>query len=1518
MLQTLSLLKVVTRSLLAIFVIVPSSFIYSQCTSNVASGSAVLPYANGCQDFTSLGSGMSLGAQVHNGGVYTFSLCNSGGNWPGWNSQLTGYNAGVLFYNDDACGQLSSATWTSTLTGTINIGVNRFNCAGFQGSGAANSATLTYCCAGSGDPNIFGSNEWRVYVYNVGDGLSTASNWSTAYSGYYTVSSLNFNTTSFYSAAASPSSYASYLGCEVGTDNHSWTAKRTGFSGCSVYQIDIPVHDDYTDLWVNGTQIFSQATGSGQANVWTGVLNSSSTVELRLSENAGSTQGGIAITPITPPALDPGAIGFSQTLCSPADPAKLTETAPVSGGVGPSYSGGSYTYSWRYRDNCSGGYSLIAGANGPEYDPPGGLTATRCYERGVTDACGNTVWSPAVTITVTPLPVVSTVNVSNVLCNGGGTGSISVVATSGTGSYEYSIDDGLTYQPSSVFNGLSAGPYTVRVRDQQGCTSPYASNPVVVGQPASLTIDTSHIDASCANVYDGSITITPGGGTAPYSYSLNGGPSQISNVFNGLAAGTYTAAIMDNNGCSVSAVVDIYNSYAVTGALDSTWSVSCFGGNDGAAFVSIAGGIPPYDYSINNIIFQSAPSFTGLTAGSYIAIVRDSKGCTDFVTVPITQPSIVTAIVDSTVNGLCAGSATAGVYITPAGGTPSYTFHWSDAASSATEDLVGVPSGTYNVTVTDAHGCTGTAGSSVSQPYPLFVTVAQYNDVLCNGDSTGAIDITVNGGTPPYDFVWSNGKVTEDVSGLLASATPYAVTVTDANGCQEFLSQLVNEPTPFTASVSVTSATCSTGGSATITLGGGVAPYTVLWSNGDSTTTANNLTAGGYTVTATDVNGCQKVRAVNIPLLPPLELSVAVTQISCNNANNGAIDLTVVGGTPGYGYQWNDFATTQDRTGLGEGHYCVTVTDNNGCTASICADIYNPAVITISMVAEQPLCNVANGVNTTGRITGSVTGGTPNYTFTWSDPYGGGLPRNNVAPGTYRLTITDVNGCTSVDSVKVIEPDAMAYNVFTTNVSCNGNCDGRLDITPYGGVPPYSYNWSNGGSTQDLVNVCPNNYSLTITDDNGCTVIGSLFSVTEPAALNVSLYKTDVACQGGNTGVVGATVTGGRTPYTYLWTNGPTPYAQEQTNIGGGNYCVSITDSTGCQTSGCINVAGQPNPIYVTPSVRQPTCGGGSDGFVSVFVTGGQPPYGFNWNTSTPQNGNIATNLGEGTYVVTISDATGCSFTDTVVLQAASQLSVTASTANLISCQDGADGVIVATATNGTQPYLYSMDGISQASDTFRNVAAGTYVISVRDVNGCEATTTAEIVPAGGTINVDLTADRQVALAGQDVHLTASAVSDSPIVQYVWQPSIAGFDYSGCVDTASCSNPTVRLTATTTIIVTVINEAGCAATDTLRIEAKNDAVYFFPTAFTPNGDGLNDRFEFDVLGSVYADVKIWNRWGELIFANPQQPNGISGSNGWDGTYKGKKAQFDTYTYQIVITFADGHQDTVAGTITIMQ
>jgi gliding motility-associated-like protein len=271
---------------------------------------------------------------------------------------------------------------------------------------------------------------------------------------------------------------------------------------------------------------------------------------------------------------------------------------------------------------------------------------------------------------------------------------------------------------------------------------------------------------------------------------------------------------------------------------------------------------------------------------------------------------------------------------------------------------------------------------------------------------------------------------------------------------------------------------------------------------------------------------------------------------------------------------------------------------------------------------------------------------------------------------------------------------------------------------------------------------------------------------------------------------------------------------------------------------------------------------------------------------------------------------------DTASLVEPLPISVSLGGGALTTCISNADGYAVVNVTGGVPPYRYQIGNIVQNSDTFAHLGVGIYSILVTDVNGCQGNTTLTIASIG-SLAVTLTANPNYVLAREPVQLEAVATSDTAIIAYFWSP-LDSLNFSGCADTTQCDDPIATPSVSQVYTVTVENARGCTVTDTVSVTIAKEPSIFIPTAFTPNGDNLNDRFEFDILGAVSADVKIWNRWGEKVFDNPSQPNGINDTHGWDGTFHSKEVQYDSYTYQLVISYFDGHQQTIAGTVVVMR
>jgi hypothetical protein len=489
----------------------------------------------------------------------------------------------------------------------------------------------------------------------------------------------------------------------------------------------------------------------------------------------------------------------------------------------------------------------------------------------------------------------------------------------------------------------------------------------------------------------------------------------------------------------------------------------------------------------------------------------------------------------------CNGAATGSVTMTVGGAPAPFTYNWSRISPAGTGSgngttISGLIAGTYNITITADNGCAATLSATLTEPAALSIA-ASPTHLLCNGSSTGVIDLTVSGGTPAYTYNWGGGVTTEDRGGLTAGS--YTVTVTDANGCTATNTTNLTQPTAINVTPTLTHVNCfgQNTGAITLSVTGGTGSYTFAWGDGPTTQNRSSLTAGTYSLTITDGNNCQSVHSFAITQpAAALSLSTSVTNIVCG-VGTGAINLTVSGGTAPYNYDWADVAGTsnsEDRSGLSAGVYTVTVTDNKGCTAVTSATVSSTSGASISSNITHVIC-----FGQPGAIDLTVSGSGP-FTFSWAD---GAVTedRNNLTAGTYNVTVTSSEGCPATASITVNGPMAALTPTATmTNVLCAGASTGAIDLTVTGGTAPYTYVWSNGATTQDVSGLVAGNYSVTVTDANSCTAVLSK-TISQPTPLNLGALPTHPTCPGATDGD-----------------------PQDLSGLSAGSFTVVVTDASGC------------------------------------------------------------------------------------------------------------------------------------------------------------------------------------------------------------------------------------------------------------------------------------------------------------------------------------------------------------------
>jgi gliding motility-associated-like protein len=958
-----------------------------------------------------------------------------------------------------------------------------------------------------------------------------------------------------------------------------------------------------------------------------------------------------------------------------------TATANITGGTGP------YSYQWSTGATTQTASNLAAGG----------------YSVIVTDANGCT-FSDAAAVSNLTGPTLSVASVTQLNCNGDNNGTASVNVLTGVHPLTYQWSPAGGSQPNA--SGLSAGTYTITVTDGNNCASVLS---IDISEPPPVTASVTPLNPTCNGSANGSISASASGGTPQYTYSWTPGGASTATLSNA-AAGNYHVTVTDSKGCTFTASSTLSQPAPVVGNISNTDPVSCYGGNNGGASVSVSGGIAPYDYSWSPSGGNQATA-AGLGAGNYTVIITDANNCTSTVPVSVTQPALlVSSITPSQIP--CNGGNNGVASVMSTGGTSPFSYAWTPAINT-TSTLSGLAPGGYSVIVTDANGCSATAATTITEPSPIVPMATAVNNLTCFGSNNGSGTISTSGGASPYGYSWSpSGGSSASANHLLAGV--YTITVTDANGCTATTLVSINEPAELMDSVFSTNVTCSgmTNGSASFSPYGGTGPYTYVWNTGDTSRTLAQLGAGSYSATITDAAGCTITQTYNIVAPAPVSINPATSPSTCGNAN-GSVSANVTGGTSPYSYLWNTNDSTASLTGLIPATYTVQVTDVNGCTAS--ANV---------SVAAQPGPQVSNVATTNVHCNGggdgsaavSVNGGTGMLHYQWSPSGGSGNTANGLTAGNYSITVTDANGCTATSQAVITEPLSLSTNsTAVVDINCFGNQNGQATIAVSGGTLPYQYHWTPGNlTTPSVSSLAAGNYTVTVTDANSCTQSVSI-SISQPQQLNVNALSTDISCFGNNNGTATVNVNGGVAPYNYNWTpNGNT--TASLSSLAAGNYSVTVTDNKGCTSSSQVTI-NQPTQLNETSASTGTACGQ-ANGTASVTISGGNPPYNYLWTPGGYTTASV-NNLLAGSYTIVVTDSRNCSLTTSVGVSNFNGPTLSVSSQNDVSCAGGNSGSATVVASGGAGGYIYLWAPSGGNNSSASNLAAGTYSVQVTDASQC-------------------------------------------------------------------------------------------------------------------------------------------------------------------------------------------------------
>ncbi|MCB9266569.1 MAG: T9SS type A sorting domain-containing protein [Lewinellaceae bacterium] len=932
-------------------------------------------------------------------------------------------------------------------------------------------------------------------------------------------------------------------------------------------------------------------------------------------------------------------------------------------------------------------------------------------------------------------------------CFGLPTGSITASADGGSAPYTYLWSTGAT---GATLNNITAGSYSVTVTDNTGAS---VVESTTVNQPTLLSVTLSA--NTCQVPF--TITATGSGGNPPYTYNWGTGDSGSVIIVPG--AGTYCVTMTDQSLCgTVNCITVDLNPLDVS---VTTTGLTCPNSDDGTVEAIVTGGTPPYTYAWSN--GATTASQTGLAAGTYTVTVTDSGGCSDSASGVVSAPPPLTSSISGT-GPDCAGGSNGIATVTAGGGTPPYSFLWSTGSTNS--GISGLSVGTYTVTITDDNGCEITDMITL-EPVSNLEAMATATPESCPGANDGTATATALNGVPPYIYLWSNGGVTQTITGLAPGT--YTVTIIDGSGCTAMASVVVEAAPPLEISLSSTDVTTcnASDGTATVDILQGLAPLSISWSTGATTATIDGLSGGTYGVTVTDANGCTATGSVVVTEPPAVAVSVTATPTVCPGESTGTAMAVVSGGTMPFTFSWNTGQTTQMINNLPAGTYTVVVTDANGCQAMASATIVESPQIQAVVSGTEIVC----GLGETGEASVTATGGAPPYTYAWST----GETTESVdglAEGIYTVSITDANGCMATAQFEIDVVDDFEVNVVGRDVLCNGDATGSILLTPSGGTPPYTYNWNTGQTTNEITNLTAGAYSVTVTEAGGCMIERTIV-INEPPALGLAVSGTDINCPGADDGTASASASGGTPPYTYAWSNGAT--TADISGLAAGTYTVTATDANLCVISGSVTISEPPPFQGMVITVIDLLCAGDDNGSATVTVSGGTPPYTYAW--SNGQTGATGTNLSAGNYTVTVTDANGCTDNILVVISEPPVLDVTASAVTGTTCDNATDGEVSVTAGGGTPPYTYAWSNGATTS-TVADLPAGDYTVTVTDANGCKADD-AVTINAFDSPSCSITVTQEITPAGNDGEAMVNVTGGTPPFSYQWSNGQTGVSATG-------------------------------------------------------------------------------------------------------------------------------------------
>jgi gliding motility-associated-like protein len=1112
---------------------------------------------------------------------------------------------------------------------------------------------------------------------------------------------------------------------------------------------------------------------------------------------------------------------------------------------------------------------------------------------------------------INPLEYIVSITEDSIQCRGG-RGGFTADASGGQSPYTYAWNTiPTTFNPT--LSNRTAGTYILTVTDSKGC--PVIRN-LTLNQPSLISVSFALDSVQCFGGTNGRATATASGGNnGTYSYSWSN--TQNTATATNLSANSYTVTVTDRKNCTQQATVTIPSRPAVEITL-SRMDPVCNEAKDGKALVAtIKNGIPPYSYLWSN--GDRGPVADSLNPGIASVVLTDARGCTAASSIVLRGgPKIQVNL--SSADPTCQGGNDGKLIPNVIGGVYPYSFNWSIPGEK--DSILMTTFGLYQVTITDALGCTGDAVATITDG-PIMDVQLNVVDETCFGSKNGSISSTVRPSIPNWNYTWNNNAITPNLTNI--GAGNYSLVVTGPGGCRKVANQTVGSaPKILLNTLNTTPPKCfnNNDGAISINAQGGTGAITLVWNdpNRQVGTTLRNVQAGNYQVFATDANGCKDTLAISLSQPDSLKLVPVIEPPVCFGDANGKISLTVTGGTVPYSSSWsNSLPNNLIQDNLARGSYRVTLTDNNGCLTNRTFNLIEKSPTPVNALLTQ-IAVGCDGLNESS-VRVSSTGGIPaqsGYLYSWSNGNLGAQTITNLGSQLLTVTVTDQFGCQDTAQINVRVMQALKSNMAFTKSSCFKGTDAKVAVTNVNGISGtnlnvYSFKWQHNDALNNPLseNVAGNKlYKVTISDAFGCKIADSIF-VPETQEIEALVNIKNPLCFGDSTGQLEITKINGENPSFNVTWNRPNisnPLLLER--IPSGNYSATITDSKQCVRNQIFSLT-DPDKLTITKKKTiNNLCFGENKGTIKISSSGGTGIKSIVWENGETKDSIF--NLTGGTYSFTIEDENKCILKDSVALIDPEELMLNLSIDSL-KCFGQKDGSVTLTPAGGNEPYQYRINNLNWSGKAeFKRLGSGEHIIFLKDKTGCIKKDTILLI-SPPPISIVLSPDTIVEFE-QPIQINSLVTNGVGDIQYKWT-SPWDIDRLDCDD---CRDPIMTPRRSVTLTLEIKDDKGCESSQKLRILVRTDKKIMVPTGFTPNDDGENDRLLVHGKPDIkILDFKVFNSWGAVVFQNKDFLTNDS-SAGWDGQYQGDKAPSAAYTWVLEVLFQDGTKELLSGDTTLLR